>query len=66
MFDLVRNLVAFLATFTAIMTITMIVTHLGISVCTKASRLTYRQEVVSFWIGMMFALLLIPFYSLPC
>ena len=61
MFDLVRNLVAFLATFTAIMTITMIVIHLGISVCTKTSRLTYRQEVVSFLIGMIFCLLLITF-----
>ena len=66
MFDLVRNIIAFIATFTVIMTVTMIVIHLGISVCTKTSKLTYRQEVVSFWIGMMFTLLLIPFYSLPC
>lgn len=66
MFDLVRNIIAFIATFTVTMTVTMIVIHFGISVRTKTSRLTCRQEVISFWVGLMLALLLIPFYYFPC
>ena len=66
MVDIFRNIIAFVATFTVVMTVTMIVIHFGISVCTKTSRLTCRQEVISFWVGLTLALLLIPFYYLPC
>ena len=66
MVDIFRNIIAFVATFTVVMTVTMIVIHFGISVCTKTSRLTCRQEVISFWVGLTLALLLVPFYYLPC
>lgn len=66
MLDLIRNIIAFVATFAAIMAVTMCVAHLCISACVGKMALTHRQEVLTFWIGMVLAAVLIPFYYFPC
>ena len=66
MLDLIRNIIAFVATFAAIMAVTMCVAHLCISVCVGKMALSHRQETLTFWIGMALAVGLIPFYYSPC
>lgn len=66
MLDLIRNIIAFVATFAAIMAVTMCVAHLCISACVGKMALTHRQENLSLWIGGALAVGLIPFYYFPC
>lgn len=65
MLDLIRNIIAFVATFAAIMAVTMCVAHLCISACVGKMALTHRQENLSLWIGGALAVGLIPFYYFP-
>ena len=66
MIDLILNIIAIVATFAAIMVVTMCVAHLCISACVGKMALTHRQEALPFWIGMVLAAVLIPFYNSPC
>ncbi len=65
MVDLFRNIIAFVATFTVVMTVTMIVIsflfHSIGYITTNPS-----TEAITFVAGLIMAILLIPFYHYPC
>ena len=60
-----RNLIAVTATFVVVAVIVMMVTQTCIKLAIGQEKITHRQEVIIFVVGVVVAALLIPFYHLP-
>lgn len=65
MIDILRNIVAFVATFVLISTIVPVVIGF-IPFLFGHKRLSQGSDKIAIWIGIILALVLIPFYSYPC
>lgn len=66
MFGTIRNIIAFLATFTVIMTTAMIALQFLFAIYNGNTMMTSNQEVVAFVVGVILAIVLIPYYHYPC
>lgn len=60
-----RNLIAVTATFVVVAVIVMIVAQTCIKLAIGQEKITHRQEVIIFAVGVVVAAMLIPFYYMP-
>jgi len=66
MIETFRNILAFVSIFTVVATSTMVMLNVCFLLLRQRKVLTDREERLIVYVGIVLAIVLIPFYSLPC
>lgn len=65
MLDLLRNILAFTGTFLVISSLTILTIQIAMGIFTSKPKLSRKENYISYSIGIIIALSLIPFYHFP-